>query len=343
LGWHGRGNLGDDAIRAVTDLALQGAKIIDIPLYPRETAVSMTKGLPLRANNSTLVLGGGTCIGRKNWRRLVQFGSLLSRGHDHIAVGVGVEDPVFKGYRSYSQNGELAQWGRLLEKFESITVRGPRSAELLSGIGVDASVVGDPALLFPNPNVPKVPGRIGINLGFGDDLWGHDPEAVAREVGLACRHLEIQGHSFVGVLFNNGDHQWTELALSKLRAPTEHVFATDSSHAVTTLASCSLVIASRLHAAILASVSATSVISLEYQPKCRDFALSIGNEQSLIRTDEIEATGIVDQAHRLLQDYDSIERRTSRAVDGLRGKLKDEFHRTRQRLGLSQLDWLSGG
>src|SRR5664280_1122375 len=259
LGWHGQGNIGDDAIREAVGSALHGARFVDLPLEPRLIATSMAQGLPHRLKDSTLVLGGGTCIGRRNWRHLVRFGLALARGQPGFAIGVGVEDPAFRGHRSYSDRGELGRWPNVLKQFQSVSVRGPRSAELLSGVGVEASVVGDPALLLPRPQVEVRPGRIGVNFGFGDDLWGHDPAFVAGEMAAACRELHALDYEIVGILMSGQDRKWLEWALSGVSGQMTFVNASDSSQVISELARCSVVIVSRLHAAILASISGTPV------------------------------------------------------------------------------------
>jgi polysaccharide pyruvyl transferase WcaK-like protein len=337
VGWHGQGNLGDDAIYDAVRSQLQDALFIDLPLYPRAIASSMTRALPARARRSNLLLGGGTCIGRRNWRRILQFGLSLTKGHRAFAIGAGVEDPSFVGVRSYSDKNELAKWQKILSRFEIVSVRGPQSAELLSGIGVEAEVSGDPALLLAPPTTQAVPGRIGVNLGFGDDLCGHDPQRVATEMAQACKVLSLQGHEFVGILMNKDDRKWTEMALSGVSSHVRFVNASTSERAICELAACSMVIVSRLHAAILASISGTPTVLLEYQPKCMDFARSIGNEYFSIRTDIISADLIVGKSTEAQHDCESVRVRTLDAVARLRQKLLVEYQVVRRSIQLSEI------
>jgi len=249
-----------------------------------------------------------------------------------FAIGVGVEDPVFGGFRSRSENGELGQWPRVLSQFDSVSVRGPRSAELLSDVGVSVEVCGDPALLLPRPQVSAEDGLIGVNLGFGDDLWGHDPVGLAAEMSTAVKLLSAQGYRFVGILMNPDDRKWTEVALRDVAADIVH--PVDACAAARELARCSLAIVSRLHAGILTALSDTLVISLEYQPKCRDFALSIDDERSLLRTDMVTAGAVVERAQAALADSENIRRRTRDAVTVLRQRLEAQYGLLRHELGL---------
>jgi polysaccharide pyruvyl transferase WcaK-like protein len=224
------------------------------------------------------------------------------------------------------------RWVPVLSEFEIVSVRGPRSAELLSDAGFEVQVSGDPALLLPCPDVVAEEGLIGVNLGFGSDLWGHDAARVAEEVSGAVRELAAQGYRFVGILMNGADERWTELALNGIAADV--VRPADADAAARELARCSVVIVSRLHAGILAALSDTPVVSLEYQPKCRDFARSIGDERSLLRTDEVSSAAVVDRVLSALSDGPAIRTRTHAAVAGLRQRLQDEYASLGRRLGL---------
>jgi polysaccharide pyruvyl transferase WcaK-like protein len=333
LGWHGRGNLGDDAIYDAVRSQLAGANLMDLPHLPRERIHSLAPSFRRRLRSSTLVVGGGTVIGRSNWRRLVERAYAQTRFKPGYAIGIGVEDPGFGGFRSYSEKDELAKWALLLSRFQTVSVRGPRSAELLAGVGVEVAVSGDPALLLPRPDEQPTEGLVGVNLGFGDDLWGHDPKQLAAEVASAVAQLGSHGYRFTGILMNPEDRQWTELALSRVTA--DIVLPTDANAAASEFARCSLVIVSRLHAGILAALSETPVISLEYQPKCRDFALSIDDERSLIRTDELTAAAVIDNTLNALQNAEDIRMRTRSAVSILQKRLESEYADARTQMGLS--------
>jgi polysaccharide pyruvyl transferase WcaK-like protein len=332
LGWHGRGNLGDDAIYDSVRLQLAGATFLDLPRFPYERIAATATGLTRSLRRSTQVLGGGTLVGRRDWRRWVTRAVALTRGNGSYAIGVGVEDPAFIGHRSGSHRQELKRWAPILSEFSTVSVRGPRSAELLSDIGLTVEVSGDPALLLPRPQVAPEDGLIGVNLGFGDDLWGHDPQAVVDEVASALRQLSSEGYRLVGILMNSTDRRWTELALNGVASDV--VAPADARAAASAFARCSVAIVSRLHAGILASLSGTPVISLEYQPKCRDFALSIDDERSLIRTDEVTSGAVVHRVQDALADAANIRTNTQAAVERLRQRLHDEYASLGEQLGI---------
>jgi hypothetical protein len=334
LGWQRMGNIGDDAIYDAVRSQLPGATILDQPRFPREKIRSAATGLNRSLRRSTHVVGGGTLIGRRHWRRLVASGQALTGSNGSYAIGVGVEDPAFVGRRSGSGNGELKRWVPILSEFHTVSVRGPRSAQLLADAGLHVHVSGDPALLLPRPDVTAQDGLIGLNLGFGDDdLWGQDPARVAEQIATATQQLASQGYRFVGILMNRADRRWTEQALTGTGAHIIH--PPDATTAAQELARCSLAIVSRLHAGILAALSATPVISLEYQPKCRDFALSINDERSLLRTDTLTTTTLLDHVHHTLHNAPHITTTTHNAVTHLRQQLTNEYATVAHQLGLS--------
>lgn len=332
LGWHGRGNLGDDAIYDAVRLQLPEATFLDLPRFPLEVIRARATGLNRSLRNGVQVMGGGTLVGTRYFRRLVKRGLALTGNNGSYAIGIGVEDPDFVRRKYGSDTDELKRWAPLLSEFRTVSVRGPRSAELLSEVGLNVEVSGDPALLLPRPDVTPEDGLIGVNLGFGDDdLWGQDPAMVAQEMARALTQLSSQGHRIVGILMNRADMRWTQLALNGIAA--DIISPVDAQAAARELARCSVAIVSRLHAGILAATSGTPVVSLEYLPKCRDFALSIDDERSLIRTDKLSGTAVVDHVDSALADASNIRAKTEAAVATLRRRLAAEYAAVRHQLG----------
>lgn len=333
LGWHRRGNLGDDAIYDAVRSQLPGATFVDLPLFRHEAVYAAATGLSRslrRSPHAAQVVGGGTLVGRRVWRRWVKRGIALTNKGSY-AIGVGVEEPVWTAFGSGKD--ELKRWAPILSQFHSVSVRGPRSAELLSEVGLNVEVSGDPALLLPRPDVLPEDGLIGVNVGFGDGvIWGHRAN-VAEEMSIAVKELSSRGYRFVGILMNPKDKRWTEMALQHTAA--DIVLPVDACAAAWEFAHCSVAIVSRLHAGILASLSDTPTISLEYQPKCRDFAMSIDGADLVIRTDKLIASGVVDMVAGAFADAPSIRTRTRAAVIHLRQRLESEFATLRGQLGLA--------
>ena len=191
IGWSGRGNLGDDAIFDAIASRLRPAAVREVPLYPAELARLALHGGAFRFRHAHPILGGGTVIGRSNWRVHVRTALALARARPAVMIGAGVEDPAFSGTHSFGSPHELARWRGLLERFDRVTVRGPRSQALLADAGIVSDVVGDPALLLePSGQIEPEDRTLGVALGFGDDLWGHSQQRVVDAVASALKDLE---------------------------------------------------------------------------------------------------------------------------------------------------------
>lgn len=81
-------------------------------------------------------------------------------------------------------------------------------------------------------------------------------------------------------------------------------------------ASADLVIGERLHAVVLATAVGTLFAAVEYRPKLRDFARSIGQERAVVRTDEIDRLDEV--VLRLLADGGQTADQLGKAVSEMR-------------------------
>jgi polysaccharide pyruvyl transferase WcaK-like protein len=327
LGWNGHDNLGDDAIHLALREQLCDFEFVDLPTDPLGAARNVLRPRA-RLRRSRVLLGGGTVIGRANWRLAVAAALRACNRGPAAMIGVGVEDPRFHGRRSFSRFGELARWRGLLGRFERVTVRGPQSAELLADVGIDATIVGDPALLL-TPRPPRAGNAVVACLGYGDDIWGHDQRLVEREVGLALAHVRDAGADVRFVVANPADRATTAAAASWAGASDAAIScATTPQRFFELLDGAAVVVAERLHASVLAACAGVPFVSLEYQPKCRDFAESLDIPLPSMRTDRLRsaelaelivATALDDRARSHLDA--SVGRLRSmllREVDGLR-------------------------
>ena len=331
VGWNGRGNTGDDAI---FEALVDGLSPLDVQTFPVYAGELLTSGSPTRFRRSHLLLGGGTLVGRSVWRRNLRRKAFpLVRRRPAFVVGAGVEDPSFQGRHSFSDDGsELARWPALLSSFERVTVRGPRSQELLAEVGVAADVVGDPALLLapPAPPAARPSNVVGVTLGFGDDLWGHDHRSVEAAVITCLREL-LNGGWRVRLLCMNDQDREGHAAVARGLTPVGDALSVevvDTPPAyLQAVSECTVVIAERLHAMVLAAAAGTPFVALEYQPKCRDFAASVDWERWTVRTDELTADAVGQAVDALATGAETA--RLAGAVDELRRRLGAEVDRVR--------------
>lgn len=342
LGWSGRGNLGDDAIREAIRARLEPAPLVDVPLYPKEIARFMVSADRARLRRARPLLGGGTVLGRANWRIHLRTALLFARARPAVMVGAGVEDAAFSGRHSFSSANELAHWRHLLEQFDRVTVRGPRSRELLARVGIRADVVGDPALLLqPSSAIDPEDRTLGIALGFGDDLWGHSQLDVVDAVASAVRVLVRRGWQirFFVVNAEDREHAASCARLADLDpSRTAFLAASEPTKFLEQVARCTAVIGERLHAVVLASGALVPAVMLEYQPKCRDFMESIGRADWCVRTDQVTGGDVLERIEALADDRSAHAAAIKVAVSEMRCRLERELARVRDVAGLEPVE-----
>jgi polysaccharide pyruvyl transferase WcaK-like protein len=181
--------------------------------------------------------------------------------------------------------------------------------------------------LLEAPVVATRPGEnvVGVTLGFGDDLWGHDHGRVEAGVAAALRALVDEGWRVRLLCMNDEDregHAAVARALDPIGDAVSVEVADSPARYLQAVAECTVVVAERLHAMVLAAAAGTPFVALEYQPKCTDFVASVGWERWALRTDEVDAAvvcALVDDLARA-----SARTRLAGSVDLLRARLVAE-------------------
>jgi polysaccharide pyruvyl transferase WcaK-like protein len=256
-------------------------------------------------------------------------------------IGAGVEDPAFQGRHAFSGRGELKRWAGILRSFETVTVRGPLSAELLADVGIEARVVGDPALLLrPGLGAPTTePGVIGVNLGYGDDLWGHDQDAVVRAVAAGLRLVVGRGHHVRFLVANRSDLLQAQdcAALVGLGDKPDIRIAVSPGEFLTEVSRCEAFVGQRLHGVVLATAAGVPSVMLEYQPKCLDFMRSIDRAKWSIRTDAIRPKVLAQMLGELAEGRAEHAAEIERSVEPLRQELERETRKLGTLLGAQQV------
>jgi polysaccharide pyruvyl transferase WcaK-like protein len=339
VGWTGQRNLGDDAIADALIPRLGAVEPTHAPYRVVDFASRVAGGGLRGSGRRALLLGGGTALGRRNWRLvLTANGAVLARAKPWFLIGAGVEDPAFQGRNSFSANGELARWRGICGNFAAVTVRGPRSVELLDEAGIPSRMVGDPALLHEIGDVRDAREKLlGINLGYGDDLWGHDHNRVVDAVaGLVKSLVGGEGWRVRAIVVNPADEPAALACLAAAGVPQERaevVSAEDTGRFFAAVAPCTLLVAERLHALVLAVAAGVPVIGLEYQPKCADFLASVGAVDRSIRTDKVTAellhehtVDLVDsreaESARLLGEVRTLRKLLTAELDGIKAAIQ---------------------
>ncbi|MCP4307363.1 MAG: glycosyltransferase [bacterium] len=282
IGWLGKSNYGDDIMLQ----SIQG-------LLPDAVV-----GSHLPAQRRMVMLGGGTLINRA--RYLGDLRRYDTPRVERAVFGSGVADPDYWGLTE-----PVPEWLNFLDRCGYVGVRGPRSAALLREWDYAGSleVVGDPALsILPPTDVSRNEGLVVVSPAWTDgELWGGTDDAVFAALAATVRSLRDAGREIAYLsCFAGDDRHIMEIMRQSGSGDARYLAAYDDIEGgVALLAEAGVVIAERLHAAVIAAACETPFVAIEYRPKIRDFASSIEQEAMVIRSDEVgreQLLGLVEQA-----------------------------------------------
>ncbi|MFB6489478.1 polysaccharide pyruvyl transferase family protein [Xanthomonas perforans] len=328
LGFAGHQNLGDDAILEVYRAECPQWRLWNVPVRKAAVLKSVVNGSLLRHRRSPLLLGGGTVLGRTLWRHHLRRTSLLLAPTRSVMLGAGVEDPEFVGDRRYTSDEELVWWPEILSEFSSITVRGPRSQQILGSVGVDAEIVGDPALLlgaaYLTDQVPT-DGPIIVNVTHGEDQWGGSGNDWSPTLVPVLRHLMKRGAQIEFLSMEPEDVPRNERVMRELAADIVHHRPMSTAELEASLGNARLVIGTRLHTCVLAVAMGVPTIALEYRPKVRDFMASVQAEEFTYRVDKLDSDELIVASSALMDDPSLQLRKQNAAVDALRTSLQSRL------------------
>jgi len=303
-GWTGRGNLGDEALYAVIHKLLSPIELVKFtPFYK--------KGKPLEALQksflSGMMMGSGTLI---NSRGLLPIMRDFVNRLPTFAFGGGVLDPEF-----YSEFGgypnDMHEWVECLNSFNSVSVRGPLSANVLSRYGYKSALItGDPVLSLALDELPlaKRNNVIGINFGTtrnGSCLWGKSDTAVSEFILKLVNILLEKKHQII--LFPVWEKDIIaaqNLAKKTSRRVTIWQHSLDMRDYMKAVEEVDVFIGEKLHSVIGALCMYKPSIMLAYQPKCIDFMMSVGLHDYTIKTDELSIDKVLFLVDTLRERYD---------------------------------------
>ncbi len=266
-------------------------------------------------NQEVGMFGGGTLINR-NVDVLQNYIAIRKRTGSLLPTfGSGVNNPEFWFTHEPGWTDRRQEWASVLAELPVVGVRGPVSKALLDDAGAKSVVVcGDPAVLFHRryadlsaPRHKTGPLRIGINTGDClERMWGRADDVDDSLVALA-RWLRQSGHRIeILPIWHKDIPASLELARKAGldRSVVSPVLYT-SGLFLDRVEKLDLMVNLKLHAGILAAAANVPFVSLEYQPKCRDFAASIGWEEFVIRTDRLQPRKLMDLVATLMGQLDS--------------------------------------
>ena len=265
------------------------------------------------------LLGGGTLINQAEWN-LQSYIEVRNQTRSLVPVfGAGVAAPEFWSTKA-DWKDRRKDWVAVLAELPVVGVRGPHSAALLKDAGATNVVVcGDPAIAYsagyqnqqPSYDPTDRPLRIAINTGdCSGNLWGSPEDIQLSLLGLT-RWLLKNGNrriEFIPVWDKDVSH-CIDIARRAGMAEAS-VSPVLNSHAsfLRKVQNFDLVVALKLHAAVLSAAANVPFILLEYQPKCLDFAASIDWEQFTIPTSQLNPAKLIERVASLIEQLPSAKR-----------------------------------
>jgi hypothetical protein len=277
----------------------------------RNVAANGLHYLASRLQGRVGLMGGGTIINQGDVY-LDSYATIRSQTKSLVPVfGAGVGSPDFWSAKA-GWKDHRKEWVTILAELPIVGVRGPLSKALLDDAGSRNVVVcGDPAVAYHSEYAKKLsvirqdrPLRVAINAGdCSGNLWG-SLEVVQQALSELAVWLKSEGHHIelipvwpddvgacVDVAKRSGlDQSAVNPALNSHTAFLKKIEAFD------------VVVALKLHAAILSAVANVPSVLLAYQPKALDFAASLNSGQATIRTDELEASKLIESVSVLIEE-----------------------------------------
>jgi polysaccharide pyruvyl transferase WcaK-like protein len=287
-GVYGSRNLGDEALR---DAAIKLFNKCSLLEFPRKKQLArLAKAIPIR----NALLAGGTLINQKEeWLDLVS--NYISSIPNFIVFGTGVADPYF-------WPDKRKEWAGLLNRCSFVGVRGPLSARLLSDVNVgNVEMVGDPTLIFAsdtwNHRNIHMPNSIGLNIGWDwAKQWGTQENIYNEAINLASL-ARSEGWLIKWFVLCPADVDITnEIAIRSGTDCNIYCIYNDPIKYIDIIRSCSVFVGTRLHSVVLATCAYVPSFSIEYRPKCRDYMLSIQQENFVVRADKFKARNLWEKA-----------------------------------------------
>lgn len=282
----------------------------------RALATKLTHRLAAKLGNEVAILGGGTLI-NSNEGELQSYRRMWERTGRAVPVfGAGVKSPEFWSARPGWED-RRKEWVSVLNQLPVVGVRGPISKRLLEQAGGRNIVIsGDPAVWYHTPlkrgsrrSRTHRRRRIGINCGSpAGGMWG-DERSVENALGSVARELYRAGTEveMLPVCPQDVPSCWRIAALAGLAADCVHpVFASVTEYLEAT-EHLDLLVALKLHAAVLAAAGNLPFVMLEYQPKCLDFTASIGWERFTIRTDAVAGEPLMNMLSEMMDGLPGLE------------------------------------
>jgi polysaccharide pyruvyl transferase WcaK-like protein len=299
----GTENLGDEALYEIIGEILAPEIVVDRDAETSDLAL----------------LGGGTLINQSPWL-IHEFQKHLDRTGRGVVFGTGVGDPAFWGDR-------FSEWRSLLDRCDLVGVRGPLSVRSLREHGMErAEEIGDPYLCVECPSPPaNQEKRLGVNLGStNNSLWGTNDSDFLEYMADVLRRLKAAGWTFEWFSVWSKDLPLVERLRETVdpASPPVRDARADTPGTFAALAACEAVVGEKLHALAMAAVAGVPFVSMEYQPKVRDFAESLRMRAWVVKTSERDPERLAAMIENLQREREKVAKTMTERRDDLRGRVR---------------------
>ncbi|MEX2658148.1 MAG: polysaccharide pyruvyl transferase family protein [Acidimicrobiales bacterium] len=324
--WAGSTNLGDELVLAalLAKLAARGASPVVLSVDPEGTTAAhgvAASGLPALLRRGPgrpagVLLGGGGLLQDLTSPLNLPFHlgrTLLATGRRGSFAGIGL------GAGPISSRAGARLTGTALRPAVAVSVRDQGSVDLLSRLGIRASLAADLAVSLPTPRV-QVEGRVAVSLRPWTGGGGALPVALRRRgrtpatpewfaPAMAAALDEVAGRSglvvhFIALQADRDDAVHREVA-DRMRSPV--TFDVPDVHTVVDeVASCQAVVAMRYHAGIAALLGGRPAVLIGYSPKVPSLAAEVPGGMAGLAWDEASLAGLPAAVERVLDRGEAV-------------------------------------
>lgn len=280
-GWLGYQNLGDEILLEAARESFAPAEVVWIRSFNQPLVERAVSG----KRHELAMLGGGTQIGETS--PIERFKSAISRSKAGLVFGAGVTRSLDGPVPAW-----LEQWGEVLRPLAYVGTRGPESAATLNRVGVNAQVLGDPVCWFSKPMEYWRPeaNLVGMNIGHSHGHMYGQESAIQQQFAQLARELVRQSSQVEFFCVWPKDLETTRhvAQAAGIEKPVIHEIYEGAERFQETVRRMSAFIGIKLHAVALAMCANVPSLMVEYQPKCREFATTLGVDEFCVRSDSID-------------------------------------------------------
>ncbi len=281
-GWIGYRNLGDEILLEAAQESLAPARVVWVKNFHNGWA----RKLVATRRHDLAMLGGGTQIGERS--PIDRFREALTRAKGGFVFGAGVTPATDGPVPAW-----LEEWGQLLRPLEYVGTRGPESAATLQRVGVNAQVLGDPVCWFSRPLDFWQPeeGLVGMNCGTAHGHQYGEEAATRQQFVHVAKALLAQGRRIEFFCVWPEDLETTRRVAAEagIAHPVIHEIYEGALRFQQAVRRMKVFVGIKLHACALAMCANVPTLIIEYRPKCREFAGTMGAEEFCVRSDRMDA------------------------------------------------------